>query len=263
MNCTLRPQFSAASLVRTHMFQPCVVIPIYNNKDTIGDVLERLRPFAIPCLIVNDGSNRETRETLNRLARHHDWVSIDHLPKNGGKGAAVKRGISLAHERGFSHAVQVDADGQHHLEDVPRFLEAARKNPAALILGRPVFGTDAPLSRRMGRVISQVLVWLETLSLAIADPLFGFRVYPVAAASTLIRGGSLGSRMDFDPEIAVRLCWRRTPIRNLPTRVKYPENGVSHFRMLEDNLLLSWMHARLVLGMCWRAPLWLFRKRDF
>ncbi len=236
------------------MFRPCIVIPIYNNKDTIGGVVDRLRPFNLPILIANDGSSQATVQVLDALSANHEQVHVKHLARNGGKGNAVKTGLLWAHELGYSHALQVDADGQHQMEDAPKFLQAAEKDPEALVLGTPTFGDSVPKIRLYGRELSKFCVRVETLGRAIADPLFGFRSYPLAAAADTIKNSRIGNRMDFDPEIAVRLCWRGCPIVNIPTPVFYPEGGVSHFRMVHDNILITWLHIRMVFGMIFRLP---------
>jgi hypothetical protein len=157
--------------------------------------------------------------------------------------------------------VQIDADGQHDARDIPRFLAEAEVYPQALVLGKPSFGEDAPLSRRLGRRISQFWVWVETLSLAIGDPLMGFRIYPVRTVVALMEQHHLGSHMDFDPEIAVRFYWTGVPIRNVATTVIYPEDGSSHFQVVRDNMRLCWLHTRLFFGMLRRMPGLLRRRR--
>ncbi len=235
------------------MFRPCIVIPIYNNRDTIAAVLARLAIFRLPCLVVDDGSDQATKDELKRLKAELDWLELVNRRSNGGKGAAVKDGLVRASRLGYSHALQVDADGQHHLEDVPRFLENARNHPESLVLGSPLFDESVPKARLHGRKLSVWMARIETLSFAIADPLFGFRVYPLPAATAVIRG-RLGNRMDFDPEIAVRLYWHGLDIVNLPSPVIYPEHGTSHFHMVRDNLRLTWLHTRLTFGMILRLP---------
>jgi glycosyltransferase involved in cell wall biosynthesis len=236
------------------MISPCIIIPIYNHQATIAGVLDQVALFGLPCIVVDDGSDVATRHVLEEQEKHCPWVEVLHRPQNGGKGEAVKTGLRRADELGYSHALQIDADGQHETRDIPRFLAAAEACPQALVLGKPAFGEDAPMSRRVGRRISQVLVWVETLSLAIGDPLTGFRVYPVRTVAALLQQQRLGSRMDFDPEIAVRLYWRGVPIRNVVTAVIYPQNGSSHFRVVQDNVRLSWLYTRLFFGMLWRVP---------
>lgn len=235
-------------------FRPCLLIPTYNNQDSLPALLQRLAVFGHPCILVNDGSSPEARRVLEGCARTHDWLHLHHRAKNGGKGAAVKDGLRLAGDQGYTHALQIDADGQHESDDIPKFFAAAQREPAALVLGTPIFGPDVPKARLHGRKLSRFFVHLATLSRVIADPLFGFRVYPVAAAVDLIQTRKLGDRMDFDPEIAVRLVWAGLPVINLATPVSYPEGGISHFRLVRDNLKITWLHTRLVCGMVLRLP---------
>ncbi len=243
------------------MTHPCVIIPIYNHKDTIADVLSQLEPQGLPCIIVNDGSDTMTRQVLNEAAATYPWVHVIHQLRNGGKGTAAVKGFLHAEAAGYSHAILIDADGQHQTADIDRFLAEMTADPSALILGKPIFGPDVPASRYYGRKISQWCVWAETLSTAIGDPLFGFRIYPLAATVALIKRRAIGPRMDFDPEIAVRLYWDGVAMRNVETTVFYPADGLSNFRMLADNVRISWMHTRLLIGMVWRCP-WLLRRRS-
>lgn len=241
------------------MFHPCILIPVYNHKDAIPGVVEGLECFGLPVLLVDDGSDEATRLVLEDLARK-EYVQLKRLALNGGKGQAVKAGLLWAGELGFSHALQIDSDGQHRSEDIPRFLKAAENAPQALILGTPVFGEDVPKSRLYGRQVSKILVHLETLSKAIHDPLFGFRVYPTRHTTPLLSRRKLPNRMDFDPEVVVKLVWAGAPVVNLPTPVSYPTDGISHFQMFRDNLRISWMHTRLITGMILRLPILLGRR---
>jgi glycosyltransferase involved in cell wall biosynthesis len=183
------------------------------------------------------------------------------LRVNGGKGAAVIAGLRRALELGYTHALQVDADGQHDLRDVPKFLAAARAEPEAVICGRPLFDASIPKVRFLSRYITHVLVWLQTLSFsAVRDSMCGFRLYPIRTVLAVVDGEGVGTRMDFDVELLVKLVWRGRTLRWLDTHVSYPADGISHFRMGRDNLRLAGMHVRLVLGMLWRAPLLLWRR---
>ena len=232
------------------MFRPCAVIPTYDNPLTVRATVERVRSNLPDVIVVDDGSGERARLAVEELAKDKLAIVV-HRPRNGGKGAAVKAGFEIASRMAFSHAVQIDADGQHDLDDVPRFLEAARKRPEALILGRPVFDDSQPWGRSFGRKISQFWVNLETAGGAISDPQCGFRVYPLEAA---MAARPRANRMDFDQEIAVRMCWRGVLVVNIPTRVRYlprEEGGVSHFLMVRDNLRISIMHTRLVLQAPW------------
>jgi glycosyltransferase involved in cell wall biosynthesis len=240
--------------------KPCLLIPIYNHKDTIAAVLADLAPRNLPCLIIDDGSDAMTRQVIDHEAAKYTWVRVIHQERNGGKGRAVITGFFSAYDKGYTHAIQIDADGQHNAHDIDRFLAEATAYPAALILGKPLFGPDVPLSRYLGRKISQWCVWVETLSRAIGDPLCGFRVYPLAATVALLKRIRVGTRMDFDPDIAVRLYWAGVAIHNVETRIWYPQRGVSHFRMVQDNVRISWMHTRLLAGMLVRIPQLLLRR---
>ncbi|RZI43904.1 glycosyltransferase family 2 protein [Herbaspirillum sp. HC18] len=241
-------------------FRPCIVIPIYNHKDTIAQVVARLAPHGLPILIVDDGSDDATQGELRRLAQLQPDLSLFRLNRNGGKGAAVMRGFREAHTAGFTHALQIDADGQHDLEDVPRFIERSRARPDAVVAGQPIYDASAPASRRYGRFATHVWVWIETLSLAIGDSMCGFRMYPLAPTLVLIEKSVLPFRMAFDIEIIVRLFWMGVPVENISTQVIYPPGGLSHFDLWRDNLRISWMHTRLFFGMLVRLPLILWRK---
>ncbi|GAB2584956.1 glycosyltransferase family 2 protein [Dyella jejuensis] len=242
-------------------FQPCALVPIYNHKDTIAATVHALRVHGLPVLIVDDGSNAATRAVLEAVAANEPKVQLIRLPRNGGKGRALTAGLIAARDAGFSHALQIDADGQHDAADVPRFLAEGRTAPQALICGQALYDESVPRARLYGRYVTHVCVWLETLSFTLRDSMCGYRLYPLDATCAEIDRAPLPARMDFDTEVAVRLVWRGVPVRNLPTRVIYPENGLSHFRMLHDNLRISAMHTRLLLGMLPRAPMLVWRKR--
>lgn len=238
---------------------PCILIPCYNHAATLAAVLARLAEFKLPCLLVDDGSEPVAAAALDALAAQHPWVSLLRHPHNQGKGGAVMTGLRRAHELGFSHALQVDADGQHDLTDLPALLAEARQHPAALVSGRPLYDDSVPKGRLYGRYITHVWVWIETLSFAIKDSMCGFRVYPLASTCALLERVALGRRMDFDTEVMVRLHWAGVPMRFVPTRVIYPVDGRSHFRLFRDNLDISWMHTRLVCRLLWDLLLRLCR----
>jgi glycosyltransferase involved in cell wall biosynthesis len=224
----------------------CVVIPIFDHKDTIEDVIAGLRYLGLSCFVVNDGSSHDTRQVLDRLPTNFPWVEVLHLPVNRGRGAALQHGYRAAAQRGFSHVLQLDADGQHDPADAVKLLDAARRHPDALVLGEPVFDETAPKSRRYGRRLSQMIVWCYTASIAIHDPLCGFRCFPLESTLRVMKNHRVGDRMEFDPEIVVRLAWYGVRIINVPTRVKYFPAGLSHFRFFRDNVLIAAAYARLL-----------------
>jgi polyprenyl-phospho-N-acetylgalactosaminyl synthase len=227
-------------------FRPCFLIPTYNNPNTVRDVVLGVREHLPEVVVVNDGSGPETRAVCEALA-DEGLAHVVHRPQNGGKGAAVKTGFASAWELGYTHAFQVDADGQHRLEVVPRYLEVARANPDALVLSVPVFDASVPKGRQFARSITTFWVNVETGGRIIGDPMCGFRIYPLEATLPVRISANM---MDFDPEIAVRLVWSGVPVINLPLPVRYmtrEQGGVSHFRLFKDNFLISWMHTRLCL----------------
>ena len=252
---------SSSSAPADVLFRPCALIPIYNHKDTIAATVQALRAHGLPVRIVDDGSDGATGAVLDALVADCADVRLLRLPTNQGKGRALCAGLLAAYDAGYTHALQIDADGQHDVADVPRFLAEGHAAPQALVCGQPIYDESVPRARLYGRYVTHVFVWLETLSLALRDSMCGYRLYPLASTCAEIARAPLPARMDFDTEIAVRLIWRGVPVRNLPTRVIYPENGLSHFRMWRDNLRISAMHTRLVLGMLPRAPGLLWRKR--
>ena len=240
---------------------PCLLIPIYDHGSTISDVVAALEPLRLPCLIVDDGSREETRKALELVSGSYSWVQLERHPRNRGRGAALRTGYRWAGRLGFSHVVQIDADGQHDAGDVPAVLEAVRRQPDALVLGSPVFDRSAPRSRRYGRWISRFWVWLETCSLAIRDPLCGLRGVPLASTLRLLERSPCGDRMDFDTELAVRLVWEGVPVVNVAARIRYFPDGISHFRMFADNLRLTSLHTRLFCTMWLHLPRMLALRR--
>ncbi|MBA2673226.1 glycosyltransferase family 2 protein [Ramlibacter sp.] len=243
------------------MLEPVVVIPVYNHPSTIGRIAHAVAALGLPCILVDDGSEADCAAVLDLLAQGRaPQVVLVRLATNQGKGAAMAAGFAEAARHGYSHALQIDADGQHDCADIPRFLAQARQWPEAVICGCPVYDASVPRGRLYGRYATHVWVWINTLSLDIRDSMCGFRVYPLAPVTALLRRTRIGQRMDFDSDIIVRLYWRGVPVVNLPTPVRYPQDGISHFRMWRDNVRISLMHARLFLGMLWRAPLLLWRK---
>jgi glycosyltransferase involved in cell wall biosynthesis len=243
------------------MFRPCVVIPVYNHEHAIGKVLGEVLAHGLPVILVDDGSSPACAAALDRLAAADPArVALERHAVNQGKGGAVLTGFARAAREGYSHVLQVDADGQHSAVDIPRFLEAARARPQAVVAGCPLYDESVPALRLYARYLTHVWVWINTLSLAIRDSMCGFRVYPVAPVLALARRRRLGLRMNFDIEILVRLYWDGVEVVNLPTRVGYPEDGVSHFKAWTDNVLITRLHVALFFGMLPRIPSLMVRK---
>ena len=240
-----------------------VLIPSYNPGPRVFDTVRAARAQWSPVWIVVDGSTDGTASGLEALAADDSALVVRVLRRNRGKGGALLDGLEAARARGYTHALTMDSDGQHPAELIGAFMAASIERPDAMVLGRPVFDASAPLLRVRGRRISNAWTDLETLGAGIGDSLFGFRVYPIEPLLAVMRGQRWMRRFDFDTEAVVRLAWRGVVPLNLPAPVRYlsaAEGGVSHFRYGRDNALLTWMHARLVLGFLVRLP-WLLWRR--
>jgi glycosyltransferase involved in cell wall biosynthesis len=240
-----------------------VLIPSYNPGPGVVDTVRAARAQWTPVWVVVDGSTDGSAERLQALATEDAGLRVIVLAENRGKGAAVLEGLIRAASEGYTHALTMDSDGQHPAALIPDFMAASQAEPAAMVLGRPVFDADAPALRVNGRKVSNWWANLETLWMGIGDSLYGFRVYPVQPLIRIMRGNRWMRRFDFDPEAVVRLCWDGVRPINLDAPVRYfraDEGGVSHFRYLRDNVLLTWMHSRLFLGFLWRLPVLAWRR---
>lgn len=240
-----------------------VLIPSYNPGPKVFETVRAARGAWNPVWVVVDGSTDGTAEQLLGLAASDPGLRVIVLPRNVGKGAAVLHGLDVAAGEGYTHALTMDSDGQHPAALIPEFMAQSQRHPGAMMLGKPVFDASAPALRVKGRQVSNWWANLETLWAGIGDSLFGFRVYPVGPLREVMRGQRWMRRFDFDPEAVVRLCWRGVKPVNIDAPVRYfssDEGGVSHFRYLRDNTLLTWMHTRLFFGFALRLPLLALRK---
>ena len=235
-----------------------VLIPSYNPGPLGVKTMQEARHFWNPVWVVIDGSNDGSTQIIQSIAKEDPGIRIIALADNGGKGHALRHGMAIARREGFTHALTMDADGQHPADQIPEFMATSIRHPGHLILGRPIFDESAPTIRVKGRRISNFWANLETLWCGIDDSLFGFRVYPIQPLLEIMPTRFFMQRFDFDPEAAVRLAWRGIPIINREARVRYlnsEEGGISHFRYGRDNTLLTSMHLRLMLEfLCFRWP---------
>lgn len=239
-------------------FRPTLLIPSFNTGPILRRTVEEVLAAGVPVRVVIDGSTDGSASTLWDL-ENEGRIAVTRLNRNSGKGAAVEAGLRQAAADGFTHALTMDADGQHPAEAVPGFLEIGRRHPQAAVFGSPVFGECAPALRVQSRKIPNFWANLETLGWGIDDSLFGMRLYPIQPLLEVLAETPFARRFDFDPEAAVRLAWKGVPIVNLPTQVRYlseDEGGVSQLRYLRDHALLTVMHTRLFFGFLARAP-WL------
>jgi len=235
--------------------RPCIVIPHFDHVPQFRGMLPRLAATGIPLIVVDDASPDSQYLLLQTLLREAapEAILIRHR-NNLGKGEAVITGLRAAFDLGYSHAGQIDADGQHDVRFLSDVLDTAAAEPLALVCGEPAFDASISGLRKNARKITNFLCRLETLSSEISDALCGFRVYPLASILPLVDRSRMAPGMGFDPEILVRACWAGISLRYVRVDVSYPEDGRSHFRYLADNLEISWMHIRLLSGMLVRLP---------
>jgi glycosyltransferase involved in cell wall biosynthesis len=239
-----------------------ILIPSYNTGRLLETTVSQALAQWEDVWVVIDGSTDGSEKGVEVLMASHAGLRVLRLPVNGGKGAAVLAGAVAALKAGFTHALTMDADGQHPADWIPKFVELARSRSDAVLMGQPIFGPEAPLLRVRGRQVSNAWANLETLGWGIGDSLFGMRLYPLPVLLKAFGSTFFARRFDFDTEVAVRICWQGVPVMNVPTPVRYisaADGGVSQFRYLRDNALLSWMHTRLMFGFFFRFPLLLWR----
>lgn len=225
----------------------CWVVPHYNHSQEFCRFLPELIATGLPGIVVDDGSGTDELARIERALAENEGFELVRHTHNRGKGAAVITAAYLACVRGYTHIIQIDADGQHAASDVARFIAASQNEPEAIISGLPLFDESAPSIRKHGRKVTTFWVCLETLSLQIKDALCGYRVYPLQCIEILIDRFHIGPRMDFDTDIVVKAVWAGIPLHFLETRVSYHEDGRSHFHYRRDNLRLISLHVRLLL----------------
>jgi predicted LPLAT superfamily acyltransferase len=235
----------------------CFVLPVFDPGPALARTVAALASYGLPLYVTDDGSGPVTRAELEKLAAAVPLIRLSRFPRNLGKGAAVMEGLRRAYHDGFTHAVQVDADGQHDTAAVQPFLALAQAHPLAIISGVPQYDQTVPLGRKYWRRFSHLCVWLGTLSTDIQDSLCGFRVYPLASTIRIMDRVPIRHRMTFDTEIIMRLHQDGVPVVNGPVGVTYPADGVSHFRPWRDTFGLMRMHA----GMLARLPRILLKGR--
>lgn len=226
-----------------------VLLPTYNTGPRLVSVVREVLRHWQPVWVVVDGSTDGSDAAVRTLAETEPMLTVLTLPINAGKGAAVLAGAEAARAHGFTHALVMDADGQHPEASIDEFMQESQRRPEALVLGRPVFPPNIPAERLHGRKLSVGLVRLLLLGRGIDDPLFGFRVYPIGPLCDVLGPRRGGRRYDFDTEAAVRLAWSGVPPVNVSAPVRYfslKEGGVSHFHYVRDNVTLVGMHIRLI-----------------
>ena len=233
-------------------FKLCAIIPTLNHYKVLNKVVGEVRNFDIPVIIVDDGSDFVAADVIDKIGTENTEITVLRHSTNMGKGAAFLTGLEHAKASGFTHALQIDADGQHDLNDLPKLITSATNAPQCLVTAKPVYDSSMPLGRKIGRWFTHVWVWVETLSFKITDSMCGYRIYPIEPTLSVISEEKVGQRMDFDTSVMVRLFWRGIPVLEIPSKVIYPEENTSNFDVVKDNILITRMHTRLVFGMLFR-----------
>ena len=239
-------------------YKVCLLVPHYNHLHSLKVFLPKLLSVKLPMIIVDDGSDAEVKNELTAILKTIGNCQLVEHSQNLGKGIAIMTGVVTAQQLGYSHVLQIDADGQHNVDDIGSFISYSKKHPKQIVSGAPTFDEHAPKARVYGRKVTDFWVALETLSLGVKDSLCGFRIYPVKEFQEVKSNYHLGARMTIDTEILVKSVWHGTKLHFIPTKVVYLDNSVSHFHYIRDNIRLIWLHIRLMLGMLVRLPKLLF-----
>lgn len=229
----------------------CVIIPTYNNQNTLKRVVDGVLKITDKVIIVNDGS---TDDTKSILAQYKDVEQI-HFKKNIGKGFALRKGFEKALDLDYSHAITIDSDGQHYPEDILLFLEFMKDQPETLVIGsRDMNQEGVPNKSSFGNKFSNFWFWFET-GVSLKDTQSGFRLYPIKK----IPKSWFTKKFEFEIEVIVRSAWKGINVCNIPIQIKYdPEERVSHFRPFKDFSRISVLNTVLVL-----IALFYIKPRDF
>ena len=238
------------------------VIPVYNHGDTLESVVSALAKYNLPIIVVDDGNDQANKNFINQVAQKYNDVTTIENKRNRGKGYSVCRAVKEAHKMGITHLFQIDADGQHDTQSTcSEFLEASKANPDALICGCPIPDDSIPPARLKAKKISNGYTQFVSVSdKKIVDSMCGYRIYPVEPFYKIMRRAWIDSHMGFDSEILVRMIWADVPVIYKKVRVTYPEGGKSNFRVVRDNIHISFMFTRLTFGMLARFP-WLMARK--
>lgn len=219
----------------------CVIIPTYNNSETLHHVVEGVLKFTQNLIVVNDGSTDNTPEILKEFP----FIEIIDYSPNQGKGIALRKGFQKALELGYDYAITIDSDGQHFPEDLPVFLKASKSNPGAIIIGsRNMSQEGIPGKSSFGNKFSNFWFWVET-GVSLPDTQSGYRLYPI---NRLRKLKYQTRKFEFEIEVLVRASWAGIEILPAPVKVFYEskEKRVSHFRPTTDFARISVLNTVLV-----------------
>lgn len=231
----------------------CVLVPTYNNEQTLEKVLNSLLAYTDQIIVVNDGSTDSTPALLQKFSQ----VNVVAYSPNKGKGHALRTGFRHAVKCGYHYAITIDSDGQHFAEDLPKFLAKLEDHPAAIIIGaRNMDQASVPGKSSFGNKFSNFWFWVET-GLKMRDTQSGYRLYPVKLMERIT---FITRKFEFEIEVLVTSAWRGIEITEVPVRVFYAEkeSRVSHFRPFKDFTRISILNTFLVT-----IALFYIKPRDF
>lgn len=240
------------------MIKAVAIIPCYRHDKTLFNVIKDVQKYISDVIVVDDGNETDVSKNIENIANQFSNVFVIKNEVNLGKGFSLAKAIHFAKEKGYSHAIQIDADGQHNTDDIKKILKLTEKHKDCVISGSPIYGSDAPRSRVIGRKITNFFVHIETLSYMIKDAMIGFRSYPIEVTDKIIKKYDIKARMTFDIEILVRLVWNGVRCEFFDTKIKYPKNGISNFKPI-DQLKISWMHTKLCTYSLLTLPVRIFK----
>lgn len=220
----------------------CVVVPTYNHRKTLPDVLNDILQYTTSVIVVNDGSTDGTSEILNNFVAFIDVVSYT---PNRGKGFALKTGFNRAEALGYKGAITIDSDGQHIALEIERFVVYAMRHPDALLLGQRTIQGDMPGKNSFANQFSNFWFTVQT-AYRFRDTQNGFRLYPLSVMKGL---RPLSTRYEAELEMLVRSAWKGIPVIPVPVHVYYPPQDVriSHFRPGKDFLRISVLNTLFTL----------------
>jgi len=228
----------------------CVLIPTYNNAQTLEAVIRSVAAYTHQVIVVNDGSTDETEKILERFPFIR---KLSYMP-NRGKGNALKRGFRYALELHYRYAITIDSDGQHYAQDLPAFLDAIEQRPDCLIIGaRNMDQAHIPGKSSFGNRFSNFWFWVET-GIKLPDTQSGYRLYPLQPMRKM---KFFTRKYEFEIETPVRIAWKGVPVISVPVSVYYPpaEERVSHFRPFKDFTRISILNTFLTFtALLWIHP---------
>lgn len=234
----------------------CLVVPTFNNEQSLSGVLDSILTYTDRIIIVDDGSTDSTADILSGYSS----LEMIRFPSNKGKGFALRKAFIRARELGYQYAISIDSDGQLFADDLPAFLNAIEKNPDSLIVGaRDMEAAGAPGKSNFGFRFSNFWYWVTT-GIRLPDTQCGFRLYPLEKLKPI---HFVTPRFEFEVEVIVRAAWRKINVTSVPVKVYYPpeDERISHFRPFTDFFRISILNTVLVLlAILWFRPYLFFSR---